>query len=289
MKLLTINTHSLIEENYQQKLEWFVEVIRKEQPDIIAMQEVNQSMKVPFAVAAKMRGYVPCEGMKVPIRQDNHAAQVADRLRWSGVAYDWTWLAGKIGYSKYDEGMAFLCRQDIAETDTFCISSCDEYENWRTRKVLGVRLEGSDDWYYTVHMGWWNDPHEPFQKQWERLENKLQEKTKAGRVWLLGDFNSPAEVRGQGYDCVKACGWYDTYELALETNGSMTVKGIIDGWRELLGESSAQAGGMRIDHIWCNERVPVSTSRVIFDGKETPVISDHFGMIAEIGAKQEET
>ena len=42
MKLITLNTHSLIEEHYEEKLHAFAEVIRKEKPDILAMQEVNQ-------------------------------------------------------------------------------------------------------------------------------------------------------------------------------------------------------------------------------------------------------
>ncbi len=42
MKLITLNTHSLIEEHYEKKLRAFAEVIRKEKPDILAMQEVNQ-------------------------------------------------------------------------------------------------------------------------------------------------------------------------------------------------------------------------------------------------------
>lgn len=301
MKILTINTHSLIEENYLQKLDWFVEMIRKEQPDIIAMQEVNQSLRAQQEVPSKLRGYVPCQGMKVPIRQDNHAAQVAERLRWAGLIYDWTWLAGKIGYSKYDEGMAFLYRGDIAETDAFCISSCNDYENWRTRKVLGIRPEGSEDWFYTVHMGWWDDAHEPFQKQWQRLEEHLkcgktdeadkpadvnEVPSKTGRIWLLGDFNSPAEVRGQGYDRVASCGWKDTYELAETKDGAMTVRGIIDGWRELLAENDTRKEGMRIDHIWCSEAVPVLSSRVVFDGRETPVISDHFGVLIQVGENE---
>lgn len=49
MKLLTLNTHSLLEENFEKKLEWFVEIILKEKPDIIALQEVNQSMDAPLA------------------------------------------------------------------------------------------------------------------------------------------------------------------------------------------------------------------------------------------------
>ena len=42
MKLLTLNTHSLIEPEYEAKREIFVEFIAKEQPDVFALQEVNQ-------------------------------------------------------------------------------------------------------------------------------------------------------------------------------------------------------------------------------------------------------
>ena len=44
MKLLTINTHSLQEEHYPEKLEQFVEAILRESPDIIAMQEARPWM-----------------------------------------------------------------------------------------------------------------------------------------------------------------------------------------------------------------------------------------------------
>lgn len=39
MKILTLNSHSLREENYEEKLQWFVEGILREKPDIIALQE----------------------------------------------------------------------------------------------------------------------------------------------------------------------------------------------------------------------------------------------------------
>ena len=41
MKLITLNTHSLIEEHYEEKLHAFAEMVRKEKPDILALQEVN--------------------------------------------------------------------------------------------------------------------------------------------------------------------------------------------------------------------------------------------------------
>ena len=45
IKLLTLNTHSLIENNYKTKLKIFTDAILQEKPDIIALQEVNQTIK----------------------------------------------------------------------------------------------------------------------------------------------------------------------------------------------------------------------------------------------------
>ena len=42
MKLLTLNTHSLAEPGYEEKLLLFAEMIQKEQPEVFALQEVNQ-------------------------------------------------------------------------------------------------------------------------------------------------------------------------------------------------------------------------------------------------------
>ena len=49
MKLLTLNTHSLLEENYEQKTRDFVAAVIKERPDILALQEVNQSVNAKEA------------------------------------------------------------------------------------------------------------------------------------------------------------------------------------------------------------------------------------------------
>ena len=43
MKLLTLNTHSLIEPDYEAKREFFVNFIAAEQPEVFALQEVNQT------------------------------------------------------------------------------------------------------------------------------------------------------------------------------------------------------------------------------------------------------
>ena len=42
MKLLTLNTHSLIIPEHEAKREIFVDFIAKEQPEVFALQEVNR-------------------------------------------------------------------------------------------------------------------------------------------------------------------------------------------------------------------------------------------------------
>lgn len=282
MKLLTLNTHSLLEENYEQKKKDFVTAVMKERPDIITLQEVNQSAEGLPADADLLSGYYPCAGHSIPVRQDNHASQVALLLKKEGISCSWTWLPAKIGYGKYDEGMAIISLGSrITETDSFFISQIRDYDNWKTRKVLGIRTADSNDWFYTVHMGWWDDDEEPFERQWRVLNERLSEKKEAGRIWLMGDFNSPAEVRNEGYDCVMNSGWKDTWVMAGKKDSGITVKGVIDGWKEKQLNSSDESAGMRIDHIWCNQEVLVKCSNVVFNGKREPVVSDHFGIMIE--------
>ena len=267
MKLLTLNTHSLVEENYPEKLESFVTAIAHEQPDIIALQEVNQSISAPEVSACKLKGFTPC-GI-IPLKTDNHAYNTVKMLSERGVRYNWTWLGIKEGYEKYEEGIALLSRSEIAETHMLTISRTDDRRNWKTRKVVGIRTLGQ--WFYSVHLGWWNDEDEPFQLQWKKLSAHTEKKS---RVWLMGDFNSPAHIRSEGYDMVKADGWYDSYVLAENKDRGITVEKSIDGWR-----NGTLSQGMCIDHIWCSQKTEVASSQVIFNGRSYPVISDHYGVI----------
>ena len=60
MKIITINTHSLEEPDYERKLHEFAGVILTEQPDVFAMQEVNQSVNAEPAYEAELAGYTRC-------------------------------------------------------------------------------------------------------------------------------------------------------------------------------------------------------------------------------------
>ena len=277
MKILTINTHSLQEANGTQKLDWFIQGILREMPDVIAMQEVNQTMWADPIDSSMLVGQYPVPGA-VTIRTDNYAAEVAFRLRQAGLEVSWAWLPVKIGYSKYDEGVAILSLgRGIRVIDTFPISKANDYQNWRTRKVLGVRLEGLEDWFYTVHMGWWDDVEEPFLHQWKVLNSCLTSKRIYGPVWLMGDFNAPDCATGESYDTVRNSGWQDTYLLAEQRDRGITVPGVIDGWENRVKDTT----GMRLDYIWCSEPRQVASSRVIFNGENQNIISDHFGVLIE--------
>ncbi len=272
MKLLTLNTHSLIEPEYAAKRETFVEFIAKEQPDVFALQEVNQTAAAPL-LGDVPAGYYPCPCNTVLLKADNHAAAVARMLEERGVYYHWSWLPAKIGYDKYDEGMAVFSRAPITQAENLLLSRSDDYHYWKTRRALGICA--GDVWYYAVHMGWWKDEEEPFPAQWETLARAAGAKPMA---FLLGDFNSEADVRGEGYDLILRSGWQDTYRLARQRDDGYTVVQAIDGWRDA-PDAAAQK---RIDQIWCSEALPVRSSRVVFNGKQEPWVSDHAGILIEI-------
>ena len=225
MKLLTLNTHSLIIPEHEAKREIFADFIAKEQPEVFALQEVNQTAAAPLLAEAPA-GYYPCPGNTVLLKADNHAAAVAKMLEARGVHYYWSWLPAKVGYDIYDEGAAVFSRAPITAAENLLLSQSSDYNNWKTRRTLGICA--GDVWYYTVHLGWWKDEVEPFTPQWEKLSKAAGAKKTA---FLLGDFNSEADVRGEGYDLVRRSGWIPT---ALHSSGTRATR----WWKPLT------AGGM---------------------------------------------
>ncbi len=274
MKLLTLNAHSLVEENYSQKLAVFVGTVAKERPDIIALQEVSQTACTAAVPQQLLRGYYPCDESAV-IRADHHVYNAVRLLADRGLCYHWTWLPLKLGYGKYDEGIALMSLSPIIQTDIVQVSEINDYYNWKTRKLLGIRTESTpEEWFYSVHFGWWNDAEEPFQRQWQKTAAHMR---RHKTVWLMGDFNSPAQVRGEGYDLVTDSGFHDSYLLAAQKDGGNTVETIIDGWKDQIKKTT----GMRIDQIWCSQKAAVRSSKVIFNGICHPIVSDHYGVMVE--------
>jgi len=119
MKIITLNTHSIIEPDYENKLIEFAKMIKVEKPDVFALQEVNQSVAKPEFNVFVENGYVPCKSIRPVIRMDNHALRLDRLLRSYGVDYYWTWIPLKIGYDIYEEGLVERVREADAELNAY--------------------------------------------------------------------------------------------------------------------------------------------------------------------------
>lgn len=85
MKLITLNIHSIVEYNYEEKLEKFAEMIAYLKPDIFVLQESNQSRDAEIVSEKELIG---CVGINMPIKKDNNAFAVSKLLRKKGLNYN---------------------------------------------------------------------------------------------------------------------------------------------------------------------------------------------------------
>jgi len=174
-----------------------------------------------------------------------------------------------------------MSRSPITEAIVIGVSEINNFYNWKTRKIVGVKTEKTgDELFFSVHYGWWNDKEEPFCRQWK---NTLERLPKAEKIWLMGDFNNPEQISNEGYDLILSDGWYDSYEYAKTKDNGITVGKAIDGWKDKITSTD----GMRIDLILCSKKTEVLSSEVIFNGKNYPVVSDHYGVLIEYERSKE--
>ena len=161
-----------------------------------------------------------------------------------------------------------MTKERAEGTKSAMLSPFDDYNNWKTRKALGVKINGA--WYYSLHMGWWGDKESPFEYEYNSLKNSLP---KNEDVWLMGDFNSVAGRKNEGYDLVIKSGFYDTYCMAEIKDGGVTASTSIDGWKTGNGEK------IRIDYIFTSANTKIKSHITIFTGENEEKISDHFGIL----------
>lgn len=250
-----------MEKDYEIKLKILSSAILKHGFDVIALQEIMQPIE---AKTAKIP-HINCG--KVPLKQGNHALNIVNELNASGGKFNLAWIGFKRSYGRFDEGLAIITPHEISVAEGVTLSLIDDYENWKTRKALGVKIFGK--WFYSVHFGWWDS----FSRELESLTMATQNKKS---VWLLGDFNAVASERNKGYDLMLSSGWHDTYVTALNKDDGITANTLIDGWN---GENKE----IRIDYIFTNESAKIESSFVIFNGKNEPIISDHYGIFVKTG------
>lgn len=94
-----------------------------------------------------------------------------------------------------------------------------------------------------MHMGWWNDEEEPFQRHWQNLITALKPISQ-DTIFLMGDFNNRSDIKDEGYNLILKDKWYDLYELAQIRDEGITSSSGIAGW------FSQNSEAIRIDYIF---------------------------------------
>lgn len=262
MKLLTVNVHAWLEDQQEEKLDILAQTIAQKRYEVIALQEVNQLISSPLITRE--------------LRADNYGLVLLDKLRKLGVAdYSYYWSFSHIGYDKYEEGIAFLTRLPVYEVDSFYCSKSQTVESILSRKIMGLTLAYKDQLIdvYSCHI---NLPGNQEENQLENVDAILERSSGSNLKILLGDFNTDALSDKEAYQAIKNLGLYDSYDLAGDKDSGITVEKAIDGWA---GHSQEK----RLDYIFLSQERPVLSSKVIFNGDNLPVISDHFGLEVELG------
>lgn len=257
MNLLSLNVHAWLEENQDEKLEHLAETIIEKDYDVIALQEVNQTISAP-----KVSG---------ELGKDNYGLVLLDLLRQRGLtAYSYYWSISHIGYGIYDEGIAILTKYKVLEAEGFYTSKSQDIHAIDSRKIIRLKLEVNNRSLevYSCHM---NLPTSQRESQIDNLRRLVDHSHFSGLKIFMGDFNTDALGNPEDYQTILSQGLLDTYQLAKEKDSGVTVSKSIDGWK-------GQNQGKRLDYVFVNQEVPVQSSRVIFDGENKPIVSDHFGL-----------
>lgn len=240
-------------------------------PDIICFQEVAEWPD---------RAADDPESVAFGGTDSNMVRQILSRL--GDLRYHYTMDWSHYGWQVWMEGSAILSKYPIAYSDSRFISSpgTGRHESWRSRNVPTATIDVpviGDVAVYSVHAGWWDDPKEPAQAQFQRLFDWVGELDESTPTTILcGDFNAPAG--GPAYRFVTTgTGFSDQYLIA-NPDGmyDATIGGDADGWE-------ANRTDQRIDYILMNDEAPlsVSSARRVFTKADFGRVSDHVGIYAE--------
>ncbi|UTH16608.1 endonuclease/exonuclease/phosphatase family protein [Macrococcus epidermidis] len=270
MKLLTLNTHSWLEEHQEAKIDQIVAQIIKADYDVIALQEVNQLIKNTNVVSDQ--NY--CLGNdNINIKDDNFAYIIVNKLRAQGHNYYFSYAMSHIGYDKYEEGSAILSKQPIKPYSEF-VSIDQSPDNYRSRKILfgETQVNRKSIVVASCHFSWWLNNQDGFSYEWMNTKRILEQYNQP--LIVMGDFNNPEGT--EGYDFVlDNSDLLDTYTKAEVKYGHHTIEKNIAGWEN-------NGGKLRIDFIFASNEFKVQSSKTVFDGLNAPIVSDHFGVEVEI-------
>ncbi|WP_151548588.1 MULTISPECIES: endonuclease/exonuclease/phosphatase family protein [Corynebacterium] len=277
MKVLTLNTHSWMEEMQIPKLYSLARMLVDESIDIIALQEVNQSRCMP--PAADLEGWIPARDAldSIAVHGDNYALLLVQALRQldSHTAWSWTWIPVHRGFGVFDEGTAIVSRHGIAEARQLSHGGDFEYDDVRRRASLAVHSAGL--WWVSSHFSWWRGDNDTFfAREWRHMSPQLDQLRRLAPVVLCGDFNVPAGDTDGGYDYVMRSGqWSDSFHQAAEVQGEATVHTTIHGWDD-------NTQDLRIDYVFTSSGVRARSHTVVFADNSSEAVSDHSGVVVSL-------
>ena len=265
MKFLTLNTHSWMEKEAEEKFQLLLQDILDKDYDLICFQEINQEMTSP---EVEVNNHYQALPSAEPIHQDHYVRLLVEKMSEKGKNYYWTWAYNHIGYDRYHEGVAILSKTPIKAREIL-VSDVDDPTDYHTRRVALAEtvVEGKELAVASVHLSWWD---KGFQEEWARFEAVLKELNKP--LILAGDFNNPAGQ--EGYQTILASDLHlqDSFEVADQVSGSYTVgPGITEP--------------LRIDYVFTTKDLEVESLHVVFDGQNDPQVSDHYGLNAILNWK----
>ena len=265
MKVLTLNTHSWLEDDQEAKLKVIAQEIAAGDYDLIALQEVNQSIAATTIVPDGL--YCPTEAI-LEIKEDNFALRLVEELQILDHDYYWSWTYSHVGYDVYHEGNALLSKNPIIAKEYLASETTDVWDHTTRKNLSGLtEVDGKMIQVLSCHFSWWNDGK--FAYEWQQTEAFLTER--AASLLLLGDFNNEAD--SLGYQLVKnsSLQLQDSFLAATKTIGEASVVKAIDGWQD-------NQTALRIDYVFASQNEQSVEYEVVFDGQRLPIVSDHFGI-----------
>jgi len=284
LKVLTLNMHSIVAikdllKTWQQRFDEIVEKLLQEKYDIICFQEVNQEIGAPVLDDESLAesGFFSANNGQI-VREDNFAYQLACVLKQNGLEYNWNYNEAHIGYGKYEEGTAIFSLRKIKAAKAIISSPSVVRERWFYRIQSAMKIQGEKGifWCISANFSWWSHSEsmtECFKAEWDVFEKNVKgisDKT----ILVIGDFENPPQIHNQGYDYVtKDRKWYD---VILNEDGS------IKNYFSILDTNDRSGSytkiGRRLDYAVSNKPIVMKDVKLVFDGKNGGIVSDHFGV-----------
>ena len=152
------------------------------------------------------------------------------------------------------------------------VSAVDDEHDYHTRRVLAAETEvdSKPATVVSLHMSWFG---KGFESEWAKLEEALSDFPSP--LILMGDFNNPTDTAGYDMILNSPLDLQDSHKVAKSIQGDHTIIEDIDGW-----EGNKQS--LKVDHVFTSKDIEIQSSTVVFDGGESPIVSDHFGLAVDL-------